>query len=174
MYSPKLNSIFIPFFIFTFITTFCDDEEPEECGQFQTSTQRVFRLNERSSKSVEVITKNARAECNARFIVEFGWEEKDKFLSSNEKSPMEESFAGLKLTFRETAFNNTFLIKSVSGIDGKLNPDNERGFVWVIEIPVDPVASTGDTKFMVEIEHDILDTDFDFFVDVKIEYAEVL
>jgi len=169
-----LPGIIIPFFMFALFGALCDDEEDLKiCSETRDAKFKVYRLNEGSLKKFEFKSPNARAECSAFFKVEFGWEDGTKFQSDTEHSPMDESFAGLKLKFGETSYSNTYIVQSVAKQSEKLNPDSERGYVWVIEIPASAPSTSGDTKFFVQIEHDILDTEFNFWVDVAIEYSFV-
>lgn len=172
-FSLFFKSLIIPFLMFSLMGGLCDtsEEDSEICKSFKTSKKDVKRLNENSVKQVEVVGEVAKAECSARFLVKFGWEDPIKFTSSNVKSPLDEDFAGLVLTLGEKNFNNTFSSWSVSGPVGDFNPDTEPGFVWFVELPVEAVASEGSTRFFVKIEHDILDTEFNFFVDVHMEYS---
>ena len=172
--SKLLPGIILPFLMFALMGGYCDEEEDEIiCSETRDAKYKLYRLNESSLKKLEVKTPNARAECSAFFKVEFGWEDDTKFQSDTEKSPMDETFAGLKLKFGETSYSNTYIVQSVGKQSEKLNPDNERGYVWVIEIPVSAPSTSGDTQFFVQIEHDILDTEFNFWVDVAIEYSYV-
>ena len=150
----------------------CDDEEDQKiCKETRDVKSAVLRLNENSAKKLDVKTRNARAECSAYFKVQFGWEDADKFGSEFEKSPMDESFAGLKLRFGETSYSNTYVVQSIGKVSDGLSPDNKRGNVWIIEFEAPAPSTTGDTQFFVEIEHDILDTEFNFWVTVEIEFS---
>ena len=174
--SKLLPGIILPFLMFEFLGSLCPDTEEDEkiCSETRDAKYKVYRLNDSSLKKLEVKTVNARAECSAFFKVEFGWEDESKFQSDTEKSPMENSLAGLKLKFGETSYNNAYIVQSVGKESEKLNPDNERGYVWIINIPASAPSTSGDTQFFVEIEHDVVDTEYNFWVDVEIEYSYVL
>ena len=174
--SKLLPGIILPFLMFAFLGSLCpgDEEDEKICSETRDAKYKVYRVNDGTLKKLEVKTPNARAECSAFFKVEFGWEDDTKFQSDAVISPMDETFAGLKLKFGETSYSNTYIVQSIGKLSGELNPDSERGYVWVIEIPVSAPSTSGDTQFYVQIEHDVLDTEFNFWVDVAIEYSYVL
>ncbi len=168
-FSKLFPGIILPFLMFAFFGVDCpDDEEPKICGPTRTSIDKVYRLNENSNKKKELKSPIANAECSAYFLVKYGWEDDSRFQTND--SPMENSFGGLKLTFGETSYNNTYR-PVVSGKEQGAHPDGKIGDIWIIKLPVDAPSDKGNTYYYVKIEHDILEEDYNFWVDVAIEYS---
>ena len=169
-----LKELLAPFLIFVFVGSICptDDVEPSVCkSAWEDDQQRLYKLDRPQPKSITFKSPNAEAKCDARFFVVFGWQDPVKFASSSELSPMQESFAGLKLTLGETTFGKTFSTLNPVQRNGKSPYEGSTGYLWTIDVPVSSVStSSSGTQFYVQIEHDILDTDFNFFVEVTIEY----
>jgi hypothetical protein len=170
-----LKGLFIPFLIFIFVGSLCpdpDEVDPKKCEAYATTYKRIYKLNENSSKSIEVKTPPVEARCKARFYVVFGWQVKDKFTDKSESSPIQNNFGGLKLTLGETYNGKTFLTPSAIQTTGTSPYDGSSGHLWIIDKPLSSVNSSGTTQLYVKIEHDILDEDFNFFVEVTIEYSD--
>lgn len=171
--SLLLRSLIVPFLMFALLGIDCpgEDDEPDICATFKTSKREVKRLNDGNTGEMEIVTGDARADCSARFIIKFGWDYPERFTSSGAKPPTEESFAGLNFTLGDKNFGKTFKPK-IAGPVGDVNPDGKPGFVWFIEFRVSPIASEGgSTRFFVNIEHNVVDFDYNVFVDTTIEYS---
>ena len=167
--SKLLPGIILPFFMFILFGSICqtEDEDPKICAPSKTSISKTYRLNENSPK-MKLQSPKANAECSAFFLVKYGWEDGTRFQTDD--SPMENSFGGLKLTFGETAYSHTY--RSGGGIiEQGTHPGGKQDVVWVIKLPVSAPSDTGDTYFYVDIEHNILEEDYNFWVEVSIEYS---
>ena len=172
--SLLLRSLIVPFLMFALLGIDCpgEDDEPNICKSFKTTKENVKRLEHNVNRNVEIVTNTARADCNATFTIRFGWDHPDQFTSANAPSPLNKTLtlANFDLTLGEKNFGKTFKWDEAGPVKG-VNPDGEEGYVWSIVLPVEPVASEGSTRFFVRIEHDIVDAEYDIFVDAEIEYS---
>lgn len=170
--SKFLPGLLLPFLIFVFMGNFCPtDEPPADCDRSTPHSKQLFKLDEHSPKSQVYKTGLAEARCNATFYIVFGWQDAERFEYESTRSPMENRFADLQLKLGETTWNTTFSSIHAVTRKGKSPYDGSEGYVWLIVKKVGPIAESGLTQFFVEIEHDILEEQFNFFVDVTIEYS---
>jgi len=168
-----LKGLFVPFLIFILVGNYCPEAEPKDCDPFKQTLNKTYKLNEHSLKSFKFKSNYAATKCKARFYVVFGWKDPAKFSANTERSPMDNSFAGLKLTFGEETYSKTFSSIGPIQTTGKSPYTGSSGYLWVIDIPVSAVSTSDDgTYFYVQIEHNILEEEFDFFVEPTIEFSD--